>query len=87
MTLDEAFVLVLKRNWREAPIDEIDRAILTFAEKLTLAPSRMTRKDTEELRAGAKLDDRGVLQVTGIAAFFNYFSRVADALGVGKGSG
>lgn len=85
MTLDEAFVLALKRNWREAPIDDVDRAILAFAEKLTRQPSRMTRQDTEALRAATGLDDRGVLQVTLIASFFNYVSRVADALGVGKG--
>jgi alkylhydroperoxidase family enzyme len=84
VTLDEAFVLALKRSWREAPIDDVDRAILTFAEKMTLHPSRMTRQDTEALRAATGLDDRGVLQVTLIAASFNYFARVADALGVGK---
>ncbi len=84
MTLDEAFVSTLKRNWREAPLDAADRAILEYAEKLTLSPARMTRQDTEELRAAAGLDDRGVLQVTLIASFFNYVTRVADALGVGR---
>lgn len=29
-------------------------------------------------------DDRGILQITLIAAWFNYINRVADALGVGR---
>ena len=85
MTLDEAFAAALKQDWRQAPLDDVDRAILTYAEKLTLTPARMTREDVEALRAATGLDDRGVLQITLIASFFNYVSRVADALGVGKG--
>ncbi len=84
MTLDDTLCSTLKRNWREAALDAADRAILEYAEKLTLSPARMTRQDTEALRAAAALDDRGVLQVTLIASFFNYVTRVADALGVGR---
>ncbi len=84
MTLDESLCDTLKRDWRAAPLDPADRAILAYAEKLTREPSRMTPADGAELRAAAGLDDRGVLQVTLIAAFFNYVSRVADARGVGK---
>ncbi|HWQ36776.1 MAG TPA: hypothetical protein VNQ79_28345 [Blastocatellia bacterium] len=29
-------------------------------------------------------DDRAILQITLIAAWFNYLNRVADALGVGR---
>ena len=46
--------------------------------------ARMLREDVETLRAATGLDDRGVLQITLIASFFNYVSRVADALGVGR---
>ncbi len=84
VTLDESFVLALKQDWRAVDLDAQDRAILAFAEKLTRSPSRMTKDDHAPLRA-VGLDDRGILQVTLIASFFNYVSRVADALGVGKG--
>jgi uncharacterized peroxidase-related enzyme len=84
VTLDEELAATLKRDWRQAPLDEVDRAILEYAEKLTLQPARMQREDTEKLRAATGLDDRGVVQITLIAAFFNYVSRVADALGVGR---
>ena len=85
MTLDEEFAAALKRDWRQAKLDDVDRAILEYAEKLTLTPSRMTRQDGDALRAATGLDDRGILQVTLIASFFNYVTRVADALGVGRG--
>jgi alkylhydroperoxidase family enzyme len=29
-------------------------------------------------------DDKGILQITLIASWFNYINRVADALGVGR---
>ena len=82
--MDKDFADTLKRNWREAPLDDVDRAILEYAEKLTLTPSRMMRADVEALRAATGFDDRGVVQITMIASFFNYVSRMADALGVGR---
>jgi len=84
VTLDEDFAATLKRDWRQAPLDDVDRAILEYAEKLTKEPARMERQDVERLRASTGLDDRGVLQITLIASFFNYVTRVADALGVGR---
>jgi uncharacterized peroxidase-related enzyme len=84
VTLDEELVGTLKRNWREAALDDVDRAILAYAEKLTLTPSRMERADVEALRAATGFDDRGVVQIAMIASFFNYVTRMADALGVGR---
>ena len=57
--------------------------MLDFTVRLTEAPWRMTPEDVAGLRA-AGFDDVGVLQITLIAAWFNYINRVADALGVGK---
>ena len=57
--------------------------MLDFAVKLTVAPYKHTRADVEKLRA-VGFDDTGILQITLIAAYFNYINRVADALGVGK---
>ncbi len=57
--------------------------MLDFVMKMTVEPYKHTREDVEKLRA-VGFDDTGVLQITLIAAFFNYINRVADALGVGK---
>ena len=83
MTLDEELVEAIRRDYRAAPIDERDRVMLEFVEQLTRDATRITPAHHERLRA-AGFDDRGILQITLIAAWFNYINRVADALGVGR---
>jgi uncharacterized peroxidase-related enzyme len=83
VTLDETFVQSLVEDYENAPLSEADRAMLDYATKLTRNATRVTRADHERLRA-AGFDDRGILQITLIAAWFNYINRVADALGVGR---
>ena len=73
----------MRRDYRTADLSAADRAMLDFAVRLTAEPARMTADDVGRLRA-AGFDDRAVLQITLIAAWFNYINRVADALGVGK---
>jgi uncharacterized peroxidase-related enzyme len=82
VTLDDALVEALRRDFRTAPIDERDRVMLEYAAQLTRDATRITSDHQERLRA-AGFDDRGILQITLIAAWFNYINRVADALGVG----
>ncbi len=57
--------------------------MLDYAVKLTKDATRVTQQDHERLRA-VGFDDRAILQITLIAAWFNYINRVADALGVGR---
>jgi len=59
--------------------------MLDFVVKMTVAPYKHTPEDLARLRA-VGFDDTGILQLTLIAAYFNYINRVADALGVGKPS-
>ena len=84
MTLDEAFVKALVEDYDHAPLSEADRAMLDYATKVTKDATRITPKDHERLRS-VGFDDRGILQITLIASWFNYINRVADALGVGRG--
>ncbi len=83
MTLDEAFVKALVEDYDNAPLSEADRAMLDYATTMTRNATRVTPRDHERLRA-VGFDDRGILQITLIAAWFNYINRVADALGVGR---
>jgi uncharacterized protein YciW len=55
--------------------------MLAFAEKLTLAPWTMTQADVEALRE-VGFDDVEILAIVQAAAYRNYITRVADALGV-----
>ncbi|MCI0704000.1 MAG: hypothetical protein L0241_23320 [Planctomycetia bacterium] len=57
--------------------------MLDFAVKLTVSAYKHTPEDIARLRE-VGFDDVGILQITLIAAWFNYINRVADALGVGK---
>ena len=83
MTLDEALVAALQDDYREAPINEQDRVMLDYAAQVTRDATRISPEDHARLRA-AGFDDRGILQITLIASWFNYINRVADALGVGR---
>ena len=73
----------LRDDYRKAPISEQDRVMLDYVAQLTRDATRLSREDHERLRA-AGFDDRGILQITLIASWFNYINRVADALGVGR---
>jgi alkylhydroperoxidase family enzyme len=82
--LDEAFVEALKTDFRSAPgITEQERVMLEYVEQLTRDATRITPAFHDRLRA-VGYDDRGILQITLIASWFNYINRVADALGVGR---
>ena len=73
----------LEDDYHKAPISEQDRLMLDYVAQLTRDATRIGPQHHEGLRA-AGFDDRGILQITLIASWFNYINRVADALGVGK---
>ena len=73
----------LQEDYRKAPISGQDRAMLDYVAQLTRDATRISREDHARLRE-AGFDDRGILQITLIASWFNYINRVADALGVGR---
>jgi len=56
--------------------------IVRHAEKLTSAPGAMTESDLGELRA-IGLEDKDILDLTLIVAYFNFVNRIAVGLGVG----
>jgi uncharacterized peroxidase-related enzyme len=76
-------VEALKRDYRTAPISEQDRVMLDYVVKLTKDATKVSPADHDKLRS-VGFDDRGILQITLIASWFNYINRVADALGVGR---
>jgi uncharacterized peroxidase-related enzyme len=76
-------VLALRQDYRKAAISEQDRVMLDYVVKLTRDATQCSPEDHQKLRA-VGFDDRGILQITLIASWFNYINRVADALGVGR---
>jgi uncharacterized peroxidase-related enzyme len=83
VTLNQELVEALQKDYRSAPISERDRVMLDYVVKLTKDATRVSPDDHAKLRA-VGFDDRGILQITLIASWFNYINRVADALGVGR---
>ncbi|HEV2196263.1 MAG TPA: hypothetical protein VGR55_11830 [Candidatus Acidoferrum sp.] len=73
----------LRTDYRTAPITEQDRVMLDYVVKLTKDAVQCSRTDHDKLRA-VGFDDKGILQITLIAGWFNYINKVADALGVGR---
>jgi uncharacterized peroxidase-related enzyme len=81
--LDKALVEALQKDYTTAPISAQDRVMLDYVVQLTKDATKVQKTDIEALRT-AGFDDRGILQITLIASWFNYINRVADALGVGR---
>jgi uncharacterized peroxidase-related enzyme len=77
----DAYVHAVAGDWRSAPLSPADRAMCEFASKLTLRQHEMTPADLDGLRE-LGLDDRAIHDAVQVIAYFNYITRVADALGV-----
>jgi len=81
--LDQDLVAALEEDYRTAPISEQERVMLDYVVQVTRDATRISPADHERLRS-VGFDDKGILQITLIASWFNYINRVADALGVGR---
>ncbi|HXF95308.1 MAG TPA: hypothetical protein VNI61_04330 [Gemmatimonadales bacterium] len=73
----------LEADYTTAPISGQERVMLDYVVQLTRDATRIGPGHHDRLRA-VGFDDRAILQITLIAAWFNYINRVADALGVGR---
>ena len=81
--MDEKFVRALEKDYTTAAITEQERVMLDYAVQMTKDATRIGPQHHARLR-DVGFDDRAILQITLIAAWFNYINRVADALGVGR---
>jgi len=81
--LDSELIAAITADYTTAPITEAERVMLDFVVQVTKDATRISPADHQRLHA-AGFDDRAILQITLIAAWFNYINRVADALGVGR---
>ncbi|MEZ5867298.1 MAG: peroxidase-related enzyme [Defluviimonas denitrificans] len=75
--LGEAIVM----NWRVAALTAKQRAMLEFAEKLTVASSKIEEVDRQALR-DAGFSDRDIWDIASVTGFFNMTNRVASASGM-----
>ena len=57
--------------------------MVEYVVQLTKDATKISRANHGRLRE-VGFDDKGILQITLIASWFNYINRVADSLGVGR---
>lgn len=82
-TGDDDLAEAILRDYRTAPLSERELAMLDYAVQLTEDAVKISPLDHAKLRSFG-FDDTAILQVTLVAAWFNYINRVADALGIGR---
>jgi len=71
----------IKRDYRQPALDPKTRALLDFAVQVTREPLSVRPETIESLRSVGWSDEE-ILTATHIIGFFNYYARLADALGV-----
>ncbi len=78
---DDELVAALATDHTRASLSASDRAMLDFAVKLTLRPAAVEAHDIERLRE-AGFDNRAVLDIVQVTAYFAFANRLADGLGI-----
>jgi uncharacterized peroxidase-related enzyme len=79
MPVDEVAKVI--SNWRQADLDDQEKAMLAFTEKFTLTPSEVTDEDIDKLRQ-AGFNENQILTIGLGAGYRNWVDRMADLLGV-----
>jgi uncharacterized peroxidase-related enzyme len=69
---------MLVMNWRAADLDARQTAMLSFAEKITVASYTIVEADREALRT-VGFSDRDIWDIANVAGFYNMTNRVASA--------
>ena len=74
-------VAQIKEDYTRADLEPADRAMLDYVVKLTRTPGDVTAADVQALRE-AGFDDRAILDVVQLTAYFAFVDRLADGLGL-----
>jgi uncharacterized peroxidase-related enzyme len=77
----ERWLAAIARDWREARLEPVDRALCEYAEKLTRSSAHASEADVAALRAHG-LDDVAIHDAVQVIAYFNYINRVASGVDV-----
>ena len=80
ITGDPAFPDKVIHNFRRAPLNDRERAMLEFAAKMTRNSAEMSPADLEPLRK-LGFSDEAIFELAQVAAMFNFTNRLANALG------
>jgi uncharacterized peroxidase-related enzyme len=78
---DYELVMEVARDFRSSKLDAKDKAMLEYAEKITLTPSEVDERDVEKLKQ-AGWNEVEILDIAAVTSYRNFITRIADALGV-----
>ena len=78
---DEKLAAQLEEDYTRASLNPADRAMLDYVIKLTRTPAAVAAADVQALRE-AGFDDRAILDIAQLTAYFAFVTRLADGLGV-----
>ena len=78
---DDQLLAQLKEDYTRAALSPADRAMLDYAAKLTRTPAAVRLDDVQALRR-AGFDDRAILDIAQITAYFAFVNRTAEGLGI-----
>lgn len=80
LTEDPVLVDLLATNYRHAPLEPKERAMLDYAHKITVASHECGPEDIAELRRHGWTDE-DVFDIAEVTATFNFSNRMASAFG------
>lgn len=79
---DQPTVLAIMQDHRAAGLDDVDVAIMDFAEKVASDPTSITAEDVDELRS-LGLSERDILDVVLAVAARAFFATVVESMAAG----
>jgi len=68
-------------DYINADITNKEKEMLSYAEKLTKQSSNINKKNIDNLKS-LGLEDKDILELNQVIAYFNYVNRIVDGLGV-----
>jgi uncharacterized protein YciW len=73
--------MAIAHDFRNSKLEAKDKAMLEYAENITLRPSEVDERDVERLKQ-AGWNEVDILDIAAVTSYRNFITRIADALGV-----
>jgi len=73
--------MAIARDFRQSKLDAKDKAMLEYAEKITVSPSEVDEPDVQKLKK-AGWSEAEILDIAALTSYRNFITRMADSLGV-----
>jgi uncharacterized peroxidase-related enzyme len=81
LTGDPEWTTQIETDYTQARLSSADMQMLDYCSKLTRTPWDMVEGDVIALR-DCGFDDRAILDIAQVVAYYAYVNRIADGLGV-----